>query len=154
MILELDIWENVTKFKDNNGFWVKQSFIENEIIKYEDSDGNYWTPEITKEFPFYLYKLDYKFLLMYRNDENFMTILMGNFYVIYANTIYLTHDITFNNINLFNMVIHTNNYNIILGNNIIFDNMIIYGGHDGGGGISLRGDNVTISNCTIFGYQL
>jgi hypothetical protein len=33
--IQLDIWGNISKYKRND-FWVKQSFIENELIQYED----------------------------------------------------------------------------------------------------------------------
>jgi len=43
-MLEFDIWDNLTYLKDGN-IWYKQTFFENELLKYEDYLGNYWTPE-------------------------------------------------------------------------------------------------------------
>ena len=50
--LEFDIWNNVT-YLVNDDVWYKQSFTGDEIIKYEDSMGNYWTKEFGG-FPYLL----------------------------------------------------------------------------------------------------
>ena len=59
-MLEIDIWNNVTYIKIND-IWYKQSFVENEIIKYEDSMGNYWTKEFGK-FPYHIIKVEFHYI--------------------------------------------------------------------------------------------
>ena len=61
MIGELDIWNNITYLSLNND-WFKQSFIEDELISYEDSNGNYWC-EGMGDFPY----------LIVRNTHNIIT---------------------------------------------------------------------------------
>ena len=60
MIIELDIWGNITKFK-NKGFWVKQKYMNNLLLEYEDSDGNHWIPEYLIDNPFVEYKLNLEY---------------------------------------------------------------------------------------------
>jgi len=55
--LEFDIWDNVSYIKTSDS-WYKQTFFEDEIVKYEDSLGNYWVKEFG-EFPFLMVKFDF-----------------------------------------------------------------------------------------------
>jgi len=50
-MLEFDIWDNLTYFKNDDGVWFKQTFFEDELLKYEDSKGNYWAKEFG-DFPY------------------------------------------------------------------------------------------------------
>lgn len=50
--IQLDIWNNVTCVSDGNGPWsFKQTFFEDELLRYEDNLGNYWTKEFG-DFPY------------------------------------------------------------------------------------------------------
>lgn len=50
-ILNIDLWGNVTKFKSSD-FSVEQLFIGDDIVKYEDSIGNYWDISFGFDNPF------------------------------------------------------------------------------------------------------
>ena len=50
-----DLWHNITIIH-YNGFVVKQVFINKDIIKYEDSIGNYWDISMGINNPYPLYK--------------------------------------------------------------------------------------------------
>lgn len=52
--VEFDIWNNITYLKMLN-FWVKQSFIGNRRVEFEDSDGNYWVEHMNIECTFLTY---------------------------------------------------------------------------------------------------
>lgn len=49
-MVKLDIWNNLTYFQSKD-IWFKQTFFENELLEYEDSNGNYWNLEFGA-FPF------------------------------------------------------------------------------------------------------
>lgn len=63
MVIQFDVWGNISEVSkdghellgDNGRFWVKQTFIESDNVKYEDSDGNYWVKGICEVNPFTLY---------------------------------------------------------------------------------------------------
>jgi len=62
-MIEFDIWGNLTYYEDKilDGVWYRQTFFEKDLIKYEDFQGNYWTPEFG-EFIFYNISLSENFV--------------------------------------------------------------------------------------------
>jgi hypothetical protein len=55
--LLLDLWGNITEIK-HNGIKVTQKFINNELIEYQDSIGNYWGIKIGVVNPYKIYIID------------------------------------------------------------------------------------------------
>lgn len=64
-ILNFDLWNNIIEL-NYNGFSVKQTFNDTDIVKYEDSIGNYWDISIGIENPYPIFSMvDLNFNLNY-----------------------------------------------------------------------------------------
>jgi hypothetical protein len=85
-MLEFDIWDNLTYLKDGN-IWYKQTFFENELLKYEDYLGNYWTPEFGEyllpviEFELNAFSVLGKYILMINHEDGKVLISLNSLYL-------------------------------------------------------------------------
>ena len=87
-MLEFDIWDHLTYLKDGD-IWYKQTFFENELLKYEDYLGNYQTPEFGEyslpviEFNLYVFgnvSAD-KYLLSIKHKDDKVVISLSSIFI-------------------------------------------------------------------------
>ena len=133
MKLVLDIWDNITSYRDDT-VWIKQSFIGNDIIMYHDSNGNYWTKEYCDECAFPIYKinrektiheLNYALTPKFNGDDIEVSINMFNW--IEGLHISPNYGFNLNNTVISNYTVDFSNHtSLTIGNNTIIRDSIFY----------------------------